>query len=285
MEIKIMRKYFLLVFLQLIFIYSNVAAHAFNPAQVNVGTDRVNANGEHLVIQTYHSQHHNPHPRLLIFIHGDGSAGDPPADYLKYQAVKFVDANTVAVVLIRPGYCDSNNNYSSGKRNALDSYGHPCDGYSAKMVATLAAAVAELKKYYQPRCTILIGHSGGAIMSGIILGKYPHLVDGAVLASVIYNVMKLSQRHQWGSWTQSLSPNTWINSIPKNTVIDIVSGNRDEITYPDLAYQYYLALKQADVSTNFISVPNGTHNSVVTDQAQYLNDAIKNVLIACNDSM
>lgn len=83
-------------------------------------------------------------------------------------------------MLIRPGHYDSYGHYSTGESHAFDCHGYPCDSYQNKTVNTLAAAVKQLKHYYQPKCTILIGHSGVAFMSSIILGKDPNLVQGAV---------------------------------------------------------------------------------------------------------
>lgn len=258
-----------------------------NACLLSDNVHRVNANGECLAMQTYSSNNiqHRTHPNLLIFIHGDGIPGGGPSDYLKYQATRFANQDTVATVLIRPGYYDSYGNYSTGESYAFACNGYPCDGYRPKVVQTLASAIEKLKQYYQPRCTILVGHSGGAIMSGIILGKYPNLANGAVLASVTYNVLEFSKRHPgWGEWKKSLSPDAYINKIPKQDFIYIISGNKDDDTYPDLARKYYSALEKSGIDAKFISVPNGTHNSIVLDQAKEFDDAIDMALKKCATS-
>lgn len=245
-------------------------------------THRINANGECLAIQTYiNNTLPQKNSRLLIFIHGDGIPGGSPADYLKFQATKFVDSRTIAIVVIRPGYYDSYDNYSTGESYAFSCNGYPCDGYRENTVATLAAMIQELKKYYQPSCTILVGHSGGGIMSSIILGKYPRLADGAVLASITNNVHQWASRHGWGNWPNSLSPHEWINRVPKHSFVYIVSGTSDENTYPELTHNYYTALKNAGVDVHFLPVNNGTHNSIVTENVIDFDNAIKDALNQC----
>ncbi len=245
---------------------------------------RVNANGECLAIQSYFANNQLPqkNARLLIFIHGDGIVGGSPSDYLKFQATQFVDKRTNAIVVIRPGYYDSYDNYSTGESYAFACKGYPCDGYRENTIATLAATIQQLKSYYQPSCTILVGHSGGAMMSSVILGKYPNLANGAVLASTTNNVHQWTKRHGWGNWPHSLSPHDWIKTIPKNNFVTIISGAEDKNTYPEYASAYYDSLKRLGIKAQYINVPNGTHDSIVTDNTTAFNKAIKNALQICH---
>jgi len=244
---------------------------------------RVNAYGECIAIQTYTQNNQLPqkNSRLLIFIHGDGFPGGGPSDYLKYQATKFIDSNTISVVMIRPGYYDSYDNYSTGESYAFAWHGYPSDAYRESTIETLATTIQTLKNFYHPSCTILIGHSGGGIMSGVLLGKYPHLVNGAVLASITNNVHQWTSQHGWGNWPNSLSPHDWINKIPQKTFVYILSGTADDNTYPKLAREYYENLKKAKIDAHFISVPNGTHNSIVNDNVTDFNKAIEEALRQC----
>jgi predicted esterase len=262
------------------------SAYAVNACLHADNIKRINANGECLAIQSYFYKNKFPHKnsKLLIFIHGDGAKGGRPSDYLKHQATFFLDANTLSTVLIRPGYYDSHGNYSTGESYAFDCEGLACDGYRKKTIATLAAAIKELKDFYQPRCTILIGHSGGAMMSAVILGKYPHLVNGAVLASTTNNVHEWTNRHGWGTWPHSLSPHEWASKIPRDTFIYIVSGNKDTNTYPEMARAYYESLKKLKIPAYFISVPSGTHNSIVLNKATKFKHAIQTALKDCPPS-
>ena len=247
---------------------------------------RINANGECLAIQSFFNKNKlpNKNSKLLIFIHGDGAKGGGPSDYLKHQAQSILDPDAISTVLIRPGYYDSYGNYSTGESYAFDCEGLPCDGYRKRTIATLAAGIKKLNDFYHPICTILIGHSGGAMMSGVILGKYPNLVNGAVLASTTNNVQEWTNRHGWKEWVHSFSPHDWVAKIPKNTFIYIVSGIKDENTYPEMARAYYELLKKFKIRAHFIAVQNGTHNSIVLDEAKDFRSAIQRALKDCPSS-
>jgi len=243
---------------------------------------RVAANGECLALQTYFGKTMPaPHPILLVFIHGDGIPGGGPSDYLKYQATQFIAPDVVPVVLIRPGYYDSYDHYSTGESYAFAGHGYPNDSYRPHTVATLADAVKNLKDFYQARCTILVGHSGGAMMSGIILGKYPGLANGAVLASVVGDVHAWAKKHNYGSYPNSLSLDDFINNIPKKDFVTIVSGTKDQNTYPAMSEAYYEKLKQAGINAYWYPEKDGTHNSVVLSNASQFDSAIQAAIVQC----
>ena len=133
---------------------------------------RVAANDECLVIRTYGESAERT--SLIIVIHGDGYGGGP-SDYMYPIAQTFGTKGVVAVGLIRPGYYDSTGNHSTG-----NSYREK-DNYRLDVIATVAAAIDVLKNHYQADFVILAGHSGGSAVSGVIIGKYPGLVNAAVL--------------------------------------------------------------------------------------------------------
>ncbi len=243
---------------------------------------RVATNGECLALQTYFGKTMpSPHPVLLVFIHGDGIPGGAPSDYLKYQATKFIARDVVPVVLIRPGYYDSYGHYSTGESYAFAGHGYPNDSYRPHTVATLAAAIKSLKNFYQARCTILVGHSGGGMMSGIILGKYPGLANGAVLASVVGDVHVWARKHKYGSYPNSLSADDFINQIPKRDFVYIVSGTKDQNTYPAMSHAYYKQLKTAGINAHWYTEIGGTHNSVVLSQVKQFDNAIQAAITQC----
>ena len=69
-----------------------------------------------------------------------------------------------------------------------------------------------LKNNYNPEKVILVGYSGGATTTGIIIGKHPELIDSAILILCPCSV------HQWNkSWKKSSSPHLWekIEKKPK----------------------------------------------------------------------
>ncbi len=139
-------------------------------------------------------------PTLIIFIHGDGSRGGPSDYMFKYARASGAD-NVISVGLIRPGYFDSDSHYSSG-----NSY-RDNDIYRVDVIDSVSAAVTNLKQHYKAKRVVLVGHSGGAAISGIILGRSPGLVDSVVLAACPCDVPRWrDMRRGYNTWTRSLSP-------------------------------------------------------------------------------
>ena len=223
-------------------------------------TTRVAANDECLVIQTYGE----PAERtsLIIFIHGDGYRPDPsdywPSDYMYRIAREFGTKGVVAVGLIRPGYFDSNGSHSTG--NSYRDY----DNYQPDVIATVAVAVKVLKKHYEAEYVVLAGHSGGSAISGVIIGKYPGLVNAAVLSACPCNVSDWRiMRRGNNNWRLSLSPHGFIGAIDKKTTVVAITGGKDDNTKPVLARDYVTVLKANGIDATFTEVPGVGHDEIV----------------------
>lgn len=230
---------------------------------------RVAANGECLVIQTYGSPAEQN--KLIVFIHGDGSSGGP-SDVLYARAEHFASKGVISVGLIRPGYFDSAGNRSTGTSNRVEG-----DGYGRSIIDAVAAAVKALKDFYNAEHVVLVGHSGGAAISGVILGRYPDLADGAVLAACPCNVPKwrIMKRGQY-NWTASLSPHAYADDVAKATKVIAVTGDNDSNTRPVIAAEYIELLKRNGIDATFFEAPSRDHNSVTWSNEFF--DAIKTVL-------
>ena len=189
---------------------------------------------------------------LVVLIHGDVSAGGP-ADYMYKRAVALGNDETIAVALIRPGYEDSNGNVSQGSHN------NRRDHYTATNIDAIADAIRRLKKRYGVTRTIVLGHSGGAAITGVMLGKHPGIADGAVLVSCPCNIPEW--RRQWGRnlWRKSLSPHAFMDGIPSTSTIIAITGNQDDNTSPDLGKNYVNMLLKRGIAASFWSVEGGEH--------------------------
>ena len=75
------------------------------------------------------------------------------------------------VVLIRPGYDDWFGYRSSGSTNGRR------DNYTSHNIAAVASALATLKSFHGPRRLIVAGHSGGAAITAVIIGKYERVAQ------------------------------------------------------------------------------------------------------------
>jgi len=222
---------------------------------------RVTANDECLVIRTYGESAERT--SLIIFIHGDGYRRDPsdygPSDYMYRIAQHFGAKGVVAIGLIRPGYFDSMGNHSTG-----NSYRDRGDNYRPDVIATVAAAVKVLKNHYKAEYVLLVGHSGGSAISGVIIGKYPGLVNAAVLAACPCNVPDWRfMRSGRNNFPFSLSPHNFIDNIDKKSTVVAVTGGNDESTKPVIARDYVASLKGKGINATFIEVPGIGHNGIL----------------------
>ncbi len=215
---------------------------------------RVAANGECLVIGTYGE----PAERtsLLIALHGDQPDGGP-SDKIFLLARFLGTKGVVAVGLIRPGYHDSKGNRSTG-----NSYREK-DNYRPDVIATVAASVEVLKNHYKADNVVLVGVSGGAAIAGIIIGKYPGLVDAAVLAACPCNVPDWRiMRRGYNNWPLSLSPHDFIAEIDKKTTVVAITGAEDDNTEPVLARNYVADLQAQGIDATFVEVPGAGHYGI-----------------------
>jgi len=194
---------------------------------------------------------------LVVFIHGDVSSGKA-SDYFNkrvYQIEpKFNDI--VAVTLIRPGYFDSKNNYSSG-----GGINPRRDSYTKENITTIAKAIKNLKNYYKPNKLILVGHSGGANIVANIIGLYPSLVYGAVIGACPCDVAKWRAMKGKSSWNNSLSPINYVNNI-KNTKVILIAGKNDTNVKPKIMIEYQNKLKQYNIDSKLLLLDDVTHSGV-----------------------
>ena len=230
---------------------------------------RIAANGECLVIQTYGSPAQKN--KLIVFIHGDGSSGSS-SDYLYSSARHYGSEGVISVGLIRPGYFDSAENHSTGYSNRFTG-----DGYGSSIIDAVAAAVRVLKNFYKAEHVVLVGHSGGAAISGVILGKFPSLANSAVLAACPCNVPQWRfMRRGRNNWTSSLSPHSYADDVPKGTKVIAVTGGGDSNTQPVIASEYVELLKRNGIEATYIEAPSTGHNGVTRSQEFF--DAIEAAL-------
>lgn len=233
------------------------------PAAADCAADnltRVAGGDECLVIRTFNVG--AGAKTLIVFIHGDGSRGGA-SDYLYSHAERYGRDGVVAVGLIRPGYYDSNDNWSTGA-----SYRGAGDGYRDTVVDAVAGAVAALKAHHGADRVVLVGHSGGAAISGVILGRHPGLADAALLAACPCHVpdWRIMRRGQ-NTWTRSLSPHEVESGIPEGTRIVAVTGAEDGNTRSAIARDYVKRLRARGIDAEFVEMPDAGHNKVTRTDA------------------
>lgn len=230
------------------------AAGAACPAGSTI-RDWVSGGNLCLAAATYGVDPARPTETLVVVLHGDVSSGGP-ADYHFAIAEKIAQPGVAAVALLRPGYADKAGRTSQGSNNDRS------DSYTAVNIDAVAAAVEALKKQYQPRRTLVLGHSGGAAITGVLLGKNPGLFQGAVLMSCPCDLVRWRKEVGRRAWTKSLSPSDYVAKTPISTTVVAITGTADDNTSVGLGRDYVAALAKRGVPARFEAVEGAGHNSV-----------------------
>ena len=191
-------------------------------------------------------------PALVVLLHGDVSSGGP-ADYLYRAARQLGGSGVIAVALLRPGYGDK-----AGKTSEGTNHGRR-DSYSRTNIAAVGAAIEALKAHYKPRSVIIVGHSGGAAIAGVLIGQKPGIADAAVLVSCPCNIPRWRRERDRGPWRRSLSPHTFAATVSPKTTVVAITGDDDDNTSPRLARDYIATLVKRGVPARFQQVA-GTHS-------------------------
>jgi pimeloyl-ACP methyl ester carboxylesterase len=190
---------------------------------------------------------------LIVVVHGDTSSGGP-ADTLFPFAQRLAGTGVVAVALLRPGYSDK-----AGRTSGGDNHGR-VDSYTPANIAAIGNAIEALKKHYQPARTILVAHSGGAAISGVLIGKIPGIVQAAVLISCPCDLARWRKERSGSAWTRSESPSSYIQKVPTSTTVIAITGTEDDNTRPGLAEDYVAQLAKRGVPAKFELAKGAGHN-------------------------
>ncbi|PWR18033.1 alpha/beta hydrolase family protein [Zavarzinia compransoris] len=218
------------------------------------GRDWLMVGGNCLGIETFGADNLGPRPQLVVLLHGDSSQGGP-VDYF-YPIAREISEETdvVTVALLRPGYADGHGKVSDGRN-----WGR-VDGYTAENVDLVAAALKQLRQRYKARRLIVLGHSGGAATTAILIGKHPGLVDVALLVSCPCDIVKWNQMIRRPAWTRSLLPMAFLDRVDRDTDVVAMTGTGDGWTAPATVTGYVDRLKARGVDARFIPVPVAAHD-------------------------
>jgi predicted esterase len=140
------------------------------------------------------------------------------------------------------------------------------ESYTPHNIDAISEALKTLKKHHSARKLIVVGHSGGANIGGVIIGRHPGLLDGAVLSACAANLQEWADRYGTARWTpaRSLSPHTYAKYVPKTTKVIAITGDKDTNSWPSLARDYVRLLQKHGVQASFIDAKGCTHGSVLS---------------------
>ena len=201
---------------------------------------------------------------LIVMLHGDrgGELEQRHVDGWRRVGQSLLGEDRTVLLMIRPGY-RSPAGHSSGYANPQD------DDYTANNVARVAGALAALRGELQPRHLVLIGHSGGAATSALVLGRHAGAADAAVLLGCPCDVPpwrmhRSAQRSQpYRPWSASLNPLAFVPGIPAGTPALAATGARDDNTLPLFAQRWAQTASERGVRARFEQVHDHDHLDIL----------------------
>jgi pimeloyl-ACP methyl ester carboxylesterase len=219
-----------------------------------------------LKAQVYSTTPLSARPTLVIVLHGDVFNPTPSYQFAFAQALtQGFEApampdrvrarlgthpdvrDVVAAGLLRPGYTDNAGDRSDGTRGEARG-----DNYTAEVTDAIATAVRALKHQFMPRRVVLAGHSGGATIAAIVLGRHPDLADAALLVGCGCGV------------TRSLQPLDVTARVRRDVTVRLLVGEDDDVTPPDLSVRYGNVLARQGVDAQVSVLPGLGHNIMFT---------------------
>ena len=230
-------------------------------------------------------------PLLVVVLHGDGASGRPPGyHYVVAQAIAegfdkpempedlrrsmgpplgFDDV--VAAGLLRPGYSDPDGDHSDGRLGLRTG-----DNHTRKVTEAVVAAVNTLKRDFNARAVILIGHSGGATISANILALYPDTADAALLVACGCDMATIRARYYdrtgyeaWRTPTDSIDPMTTAPDVPAGKKVRLLIGEEDEIVLPEDIRRYADALAAKGVDVEMVVAPGQGHDLIFFNSVMF----------------
>jgi pimeloyl-ACP methyl ester carboxylesterase len=236
----------------------------------------------------YESSKLSSHPVLVVVLHGDllGFRTLPPSTYhyvFADEATRRIEDVVVAAVL-RPGYRDHSGERSDGEQGLATG-----DNYTPEVVDAVAGVVEQLKARFHPAHTVLAGHSGGAAITGDLLGRLPSAVDGALLASCPCDLVgwrKYMMRRQdnnpiWSAPIRGLSPQELAGNVSPSVRVAVLVGGDDDVAPPAMSREYVETLKKR-VSFVTLTIAPGLGHEILLEPVTY--EALKSLVESLSSS-
>ncbi len=201
-------------------------------------------------------------PVLAIVLHGDLLQPDNSYHYGFARTVAAQNSSVVAVGLLRPGYSDERGNRSDGE--ILNATG---DNYTDEVVEAVASGTRQLRERYGAGATVLIGHSGGAAIAALVLGRHRDVADAALLVACpcdlpAWRAYMMSVRPDpvWQQPHHGLSPMDAVSGVRPALTVELVVGDEDDVVRPEYSQEYAAALGERGIEASVTVLPGIGHN-------------------------
>ncbi len=203
---------------------------------------------------------------LVVFIHGDGGPIRRSTEaYRESYADQFSllrNAGINVIVILRPGHRLPDWSQTSGYPTTKN------DNYTGGIIAGISEAMDRLRDHYKPSKMVLLGHSGGAMISGIIAGRHPGTADAAVLVAWGCNTRewrqwRIDSKGRRGQWYDSLSAHDFLDGIPKDMRVIAITGSDDTNTKPSFAKDCIAQMKSLGLNVDMREIDGYGHSSML----------------------
>ena len=192
---------------------------------------------------------------LVVILHGDLSRGGT-ADHIFPIGRHVARRKVPAIVMMRPGYTGSGRTSTGRPSRKQRRY----ERFTEAEIDSIATAVGKLKSHYKARRVVLVGFSGGALISGVMLGMHPGLVDGVVLIACPCDVSRWRKARGWRPLLFAQSPHEWLDKAPEHARIIAITGSNDRNTFPELAEDYVAVARARGLDAEFVLARGAGHN-------------------------
>lgn len=190
----------------------------------------------------------------VVFLHGDVSGGGPANyHYALAEILTAFEPDITAVALLRPGYEDGQGRQSPGTNHKRR------DQYTRANNDLVAQTLQSLRDAHPDRTLIVMGHSGGAAQLGVVIARFPGILDTAILVSCPCNIARWRRAQNARPYKRSQSPQYYVDRVPAETNVVAITGSSDENTFPALAQDYIDALNANGGNGTFQLIDGGTH--------------------------
>lgn len=256
-------------------------ATTHNLAPSSEETVWLQANGLRLKTKIYRSSKQSERPTLILVVHGDSPFAPPSYQYAFARQTAGKMDDVVVAALLRPGYQDDAGDQSQGVRGKTTG-----DNYTPQVVDAVAQVIDQLKARFHPAKTILAGHSGGAAITGNVLGRWPTSVDGALMVSCPCDLvawrrhmLKMQMNPIWLEPVKSLSPIDLAGQVRRTAIVRMLVGAEDPVAPPELTQDYASALRKHGDDVTVTVVPGFKHDILLEpftlDALQSLVEALR----------
>lgn len=212
-----------------------------------------------LAIFTYGANQPMTNGILLVYLHGDLSSGGPADGFREMAETMARPGRRITVVLVRQGYADSTGRQSTGSH-----FGRS-DNATEQNIDGIGEALAKLKSLHNATRLVVIGHSRGSNIAGVLLGRRPGLINAALLFSCPCDLatresFKRDSRRGVSMGYRSLSPLDSVNAMPQDTWVATITGTVDDNTMRSYLTMWHGALTKRGIAVRDVALEGEGHN-------------------------